>query len=73
MQRIPPSGGSAITKVCDHKFVFQRQETIPESPGYRRVEDVFYCERCLLYRRVKVRLEQESRERFGWDVVERFC
>lgn len=49
---------------CDHKFVFLRQETRNESSGYRPdrlVEDVYFCERCLEYKRVEVdRLVPES-------------
>jgi hypothetical protein len=42
---------------CRHEFVFLRQER--KNVGYDRnptwlVEDVFFCEGCLLYRRVPV-------------------
>lgn len=42
---------------CQHKFVFLRQEK--KNVGYDRapewlVEDVFYCEHCLEYKRVAV-------------------
>ncbi len=44
-------------EACDHKFVYSRQER--RNVGYDRnptwlVEDVFFCEKCLNYRRVAV-------------------
>ncbi len=53
---MPKSDAVGGGRECRHKFVFVRQESEkrggwhPESDFY----DVFHCEKCLLYRRVKV-------------------
>ncbi len=59
---------------CDHKFTFLRQDIIPTKKwdmrvNERKIEDIFYCERCLDYKRVLVRLEEPDRGSFGWREV----
>lgn len=54
-----------------HSYVFLRQETRPLAQNGDRVlkrvvEDVYFCESCLDYRRVKVRTEVPDRQSFGW-------
>lgn len=54
-------------KECEHKFVFIRQEK--ENIGYERnptylYQDVYFCERCLEYKKVKIRETRPSRESF---------
>lgn len=59
-----------MSEDCEHNFQFLRQETELEG-GYRpdrKTFDVFYCPKCLAYKRKHVLTEEESRERFGWDV-----
>jgi hypothetical protein len=57
---------------CEHQYTFLRQKK--KNEGYDRnprwvYYDVFFCERCLTYREVKVKETVPSRERFGEDVV----
>ena len=57
MTNSQPSAESA----CDHEFTFLRSEE--QNIGYDRnplylVQDVFFCEKCLTYRRVDVRKER---------------
>lgn len=55
----------------EHHFVYLRQET-PRLEGWgdrvtkRAVEDVFFCDDCLEYRRVRLRLEEPDPQSFGW-------
>lgn len=61
------------TKLCEHEYVFLRKEIVNEDgfrPG-RDVFDIFFCEKCLTYRKVFVQHEEQSRERFGYDVTRR--
>ena len=50
-----------------HHFVFLRQEMRPTRRGWndrideRLVEDVYFCDGCLAYRRIPVRREEPSR------------
>lgn len=56
---------------CEHKYTFIRQEIKNESgfmPG-RDTYDVFFCEKCLTYQKVWVKHEEQSRERFGYEVT----
>ena len=59
---------------CDHKYQFLRQEITPTKKwehrvNERKVEDVFFCERCLSYQKVLVRREEPDRGSFGWREV----
>lgn len=58
---------------CDHKFTFLRTEK--KNIGYDRnplwlVQDVYFCERCLDYKRVDVRQERPGTDTFERRVVE---
>ncbi len=56
---------------CEHQFKFLRKDEVYES-GYRPGRDVFdiyFCEKCLTYRKVFVQHEEQSRERFGYEVT----
>lgn len=58
----------------EHRYTHLRQETRPTKQWdgrvmERLVEDIFFCERCLDYRRVQVRREVPKRGEFGWDEV----
>ena len=61
----------AETNPSRHRFVFLRQET-PRLAGWddrvtrRAVEDVYFCEDCLEYRRVRLREEVPDPRSFGW-------
>lgn len=47
----------AVTMGCNHTFKFLRQETNAADSRYRAdkiVSDVYFCERCLEYKRVEV-------------------
>jgi hypothetical protein len=60
-----------MAETCEHKYTFLRKETIDES-GYRPgrdVYDIFFCEKCLTYLKVFVQHEEQSRERFGYEVT----
>lgn len=54
-----------------HRYIFLRQET-PRLAGWddrvtrRAVEDVFFCEDCLDYKRVRIREEVPDPYSFGW-------
>ena len=52
-------------QTCDHKFVFLKSSDTFET-GYRRWahEDTFYCEKCLLYKKIQV--DHEERQRHYW-------
>jgi hypothetical protein len=57
---------------CEHQYVFLRQEK--HNIGYDRnprwlVEDVFSCERCLTYQRVKVKETVPAVDHFGEQTV----
>lgn len=57
---------------CPHQFVFLRQEK--RNIGYDRnprylYEDVFFCEHCLQYQRVKIKETELRRDSFGEVVV----
>ncbi len=55
---------------CEHKFIFLRQEHTFDG-GYkpdRTTWDVYFCDMCLQYKRVKVLVEEEARDRFGYEV-----
>lgn len=58
----------------EHRYQHLRQETRPTNQWdgrvmERLVEDVFFCEECLDYRRVAVCREVPKRGEFGWDEV----
>ncbi len=59
---------------CGHKFTFLRQDAT-RTKGWgdrvteRKIEDVYFCERCLDYKRVLVRVEEPDRGSFGWREV----
>lgn len=57
---------------CDHEFEYLRQEK--RNVGYDRnpvwlVEDVFFCYKCLQYRRKPI--EKRTPRQYGEDYVER--
>ncbi len=57
---------------CEHQFVYLREEK--KNEGYDRnprwvYYDVFFCERCLQYRRVRTKETVEARDHFGEEVV----
>ena len=59
---------------CQHSWVFLRQEEHPVTTwGDRvhewRIEDVYYCGRCLEYGRVHVRTEEPSGSDYGRRLV----
>ncbi len=59
---------------CCHKFMFIRQER--KNVGYDRdpvwlVEDVFFCEQCLEYKRVAVEKRTPRRDSLTEEYVER--
>lgn len=61
---------------CEHKFVFLREEN--KNIGYDHTpkmlyEDVFFCEKCLAYKRVKTRLEEQRFDSFNMWVTERYA
>lgn len=65
---------SLLKKVtCEHKFVFIRQEE--KNIGYDRnptwlIEDLFFCEKCLLYKRVAISKRHPRSD--GNDYIEKF-
>ncbi len=61
--------------ICEHQFVFLREEK--KNIGYDHTpkmlyEDVFFCERCLIYQRIKTRLEERQYDSFAMHVTERY-
>jgi hypothetical protein len=55
----------------EHHYIFLRQEIRPtvrwgDRVHERIVEDVFFCEGCLDYRRITVRREVPNPTTFGW-------
>lgn len=68
------AGGSNSNMVpqCDHHYEFLRSEE--QNVGYDRapeykITDLFFCTRCLCYRRIPVRLEKPDRDNPGRRVV----
>ena len=60
---------------CHHAFMFLRQERT--NVGFDRnprwlYEDVFFCERCLAYKRIPIKETAPSRDHFGEDIVTRY-
>ena len=58
---------------CEHKFTYLRQEE--RNIGYDRdplwlIQDVYFCEKCLSYKRVDVRKERPARDSFDRRIVE---
>lgn len=56
---------------CKHKFIFLRQET--RNIGYARnptweTKDVYFCEKCLTYKSVKV--DAEYKESSEWSRIQ---
>lgn len=51
---------------CEHKFVFLRAEDVYET-GYRQWchDDVYFCEKCLDYRRIQIKHEERQRS-YSW-------
>lgn len=57
-----------------HRFTFLRQETRvtkhwDDRVLERAVEDVYFCEECLEYQCVRVRLEEPDPRSLGWREV----
>lgn len=60
-----------------HRFTYLRQEirTTKKSSSWRdsvlerAIEDIFFCEVCLEYRRVLVRLQEPEPHGYGWREV----
>lgn len=60
-----------------HRFTYLRQEirTTKQADGWRgavlerAIEDIFFCEVCLEYRRVLVRLQEPDPHGYGWREV----
>jgi hypothetical protein len=46
---------------CEHAFVFLRQDVDHISYAARVWSDVFFCSKCLHYRKVKVRDSRDER------------
>lgn len=47
----------ATESICDHRYIFVRQEDVSDGSHFRptyKVIDVFYCEKCLTYKSVQV-------------------
>ena len=65
-------GRGLMADECAHQFVFLRQDKVNEgfdrNPRWAHY-DVFFCERCLAYERIKVYETVPARDRFGEDVV----
>lgn len=60
--------------MCEHKYIFLRQEEVPmawngDRVMARKIEDVYFCEKCLEYKRVRIREEVPSRYSFNWVTV----
>lgn len=60
-------------KACEHEFVYLRSEE--KNIGYDRdplwlIQDVYFCEHCLTYKRVDVRKERLRSDSFERRVVE---
>lgn len=60
-----------MPELCDHKFTYLRQEE--KNIGYDRdplwlIQDLYFCEKCLTYKRVDVRKERPSD--FGRRIIE---
>lgn len=72
--RLPPEGKIGATRPpCAHKFVFLRQDQ--KNIGYDRnptyiVEDLFFCEKCLSYKRIAVEKRTPKTGEIG-DHIER--
>ena len=54
-----------------HHYTFLRQDVTPTRQWdwrvlERRVDDVFFCDGCLSYKHVKVRIEVPDPRSFGW-------
>lgn len=60
-----PKPDEVTSPLCEHKYVFLRAEQTYEL-GYRRWchDDVYFCEKCLTYRKVQV--EHEERRTYTW-------
>jgi hypothetical protein len=57
-----------------HKFVFMRQDEVAVTGWEQRIGkwefyDVFFCEGCLEYKRIKVLVMEPSRSDFGREVT----
>lgn len=66
--RPPSPGGSGVASQCQHKFVYHRQES--KNIGFDRnpvyvVEDVFFCEHCLTFRRVAIEKRTPRHDSYG--------
>ena len=56
---------------CEHEYVFLRQDTVTTKEWDRRVlerriDDVFFCQKCLEKKAVTVRHEEPDNRSFGW-------
>lgn len=59
---------------CSHSFVWLRQER--KNIGYDRnpiygVDDIFFCQKCLEYRRVTIEKRRPRSDSFADEIVER--
>lgn len=67
----PSSVYQPAAPVHQHVYVFLRQETIVlrvmnDRVRERAIEDWYYCEGCLLYKKVRIRVEESDSSRYGW-------
>ena len=64
------TAGGDVTE-HEHSYVFLRQETTrlagwEDRVTRRAVEDVYFCEGCLAYQRIRLREEVPDSRNFGW-------
>lgn len=70
--RPPGTQNHNMVPKCDHQFIFLRSEET--NIGYDRapkylIRDVYFCQHCLIYRKLDVRHEVPSSAEFGKRVI----